>query len=272
MTRIQSKPPQPRQRRSPQPSSPQPSPPEPLNPLLLPGKLLRSLTLLGLGGAFSMALVLGFGVLRAGETFVSDFKALFNAPQPEPQIDVRSVVVQQVREVSELSTAVFTMEAVVPTQRDRTLGAWTVGTTTLLYMAYGEVRAGVDLSQLQPSDVALDPSQDKITITLPPAQILDQKIDVGRSAVYDYNRGFLGLGPDSAVDLQSLASQAALDRIVTAACEQNILEQANARARLVVTQLLLTAGHRQVDVQTQPAIACGIANPDAPAPSALPQR
>ncbi|NJN31521.1 MAG: DUF4230 domain-containing protein [Synechococcales cyanobacterium RM1_1_8] len=221
---------------------------------------MRSLTLLSLGGAFTLALILGFGILRAGEGFVSEVQDLFNAPQPEPEIDVRSVVVQQIKAASELSTAVFSMEAVVPSKRDRTLGNLTVGSTTLLYIAYGEVRAGVDLSQLQPSDVTVTatPSGEQLTIQLPPAQILDQKIDISRSQVYDYDRGFLGLGPDSAVELQSLASQAALDRIVTAACQQGILDQAGDRAKLVVQQLMATAG-QSASVEMQPAIGCGAA-------------
>lgn len=244
-----------------------PAPDRRSNPLTLPGKFMRSLSLLSMGGAITLSAIFGIGLLRAGESFITDVKEIFNAPQPEPEVDVRSVVVQQIKEVSELSTAVFSMEAVVPSKRDRTLGNLTVGSTTLLYIAYGEVRAGVDLSQLEPSDIRVNGEQ--MTITLPPAQILDQKIDVGRSNVYDYDRGFLGLGPDSAVELQSLASQAALDKVVTAACQQGILDQASDRARLVVTQLMTTAG-QSVIVETSPAIGCGAARPSQPEPTTLP--
>jgi len=216
-----------------------------------------------------LAVIFGFGALRAGENFLSGVQELFTAPQPEPEVDVRSVVVQQVREVSELSTAVFTMEAVVPSRRERTLAGVTVGSTTLLYIARGEVRAGIDLSQLRPSDVAVN--GDQLTIQLPPARILDQKIDVNRSSVYDYDRGFLNLGPESAIELQSVANQAALSKIVTAACEQGILDQAGDRAQLVVQQLMNTTGQSAV-VETQPAIGCGTATTAAPAiaPTALP--
>lgn len=245
-----------------------PAPDRRSNPLKLPGKLMRNLSLLTMGGGIALASLFGIGLLRTGETFVTDIKEIFNAPQPEPEVDVRSIVVQQVRDISELSTAVFNMEAVVPSRRERTLGNLTVGSTTLLYIAYGEVRAGIDLSELSPSDVTqnLTPQGNQLTITLPPAQILDQKIDINRSSVYDYDRGFLNLGPDSAIELQSVASQAALNKIVIAACQQGILDQASETARLVVSQLMTTAG-QSVIVKATPAKGCGPASSPSPANS-----
>ncbi|NJR68370.1 MAG: DUF4230 domain-containing protein [Synechococcales cyanobacterium CRU_2_2] len=220
-------------------------------------RLWRSATLVATGAGVAIALVAGVGVMRLGDRFWSEVKSVFAAPQPEPQVDVRSTIVQQVRQVSELSTAVFTMEAVVPTRQERTLAGLPVGATTLLYVARGEVRAGVDLSQLQPADVVVSADQNSLEIRLPRPQILGQTIDVRESQVYDYDRGFLGLGPDVAVELQSLANQTALTKIATAACQENILGQANQRAQLVITQLMLTAGFRQVNVQTRDAIGCG---------------
>lgn len=234
------------------------------------GGLLRNLTLMATGGAVVVALVAGVGVVRLGDRFWTEIKSVFTAPPPEPEVDVRSLVVQQVREVSELSTAVFTMEAVVPTRQERTLAGLKVGATTLLYIARGEVRAGVDLSQLTPGDVTVSADRSSIELQLPAPQILDQKIDVKESQVYDYDRGFLGLGPDSAIQLQSLASETALTKIATAACQENILGQANQRAKGVVTQLLMTAGFQQVTVQTQDAIGCGEAPSAAALPSATP--
>jgi hypothetical protein len=143
------------------------------------------------------------------------------------------------------------MEAVVPTRQDRKLAGYKVGTTTLLYIAYGEVRAGVDLKDVKADDVKI--VNDTIQLQLPPPRILDSKIDVNRSTVYDYDRGFLGLGPDVAPQLQTLAQQETLKRIVAAACRENLLEQANDRAQLVVEKLLNTAGYKTIAVKTQSA-------------------
>ena len=92
---------------------------------------------------------------------------------------------------------------------------------------------------------------DAIQVQLPPPQILDSKIDVQRSQVYEYNRGFLGLGPDTAPTLQTLAEQQALQKIVTTACNTGVLQDANQRAQQVVRQLLTSAGYNQVLVTVQ---------------------
>lgn len=210
--------------------------------------LLRNLMLMSAGGIAALALLFGLGILRSGSRFLEGFNAIFFAP-PKPEVDVRSLVVTQVRNASELTTAVFTMEAVVPTRQERRLAGYKIGTTTLLYIAYGEVRAGVDLKDLKADDVKL--VNDTIQLQLPPPRILDSKIDVNRSTVYDYDRGFLSLGPDVAPQLQTLAQRETLKKITAAACKEKLLEQANDRAQLVVEKLLNTAGYKVVQVKTQ---------------------
>jgi hypothetical protein len=217
--------------------------------------LIRNLSLATTGSVALIALFLLAGVWRSGTSFFSDLYALFDKPQPEPKVDLSAMVVQQVRNASELTTAVYAMETVVPTSRDRTLGGYVVGTTTLLYIAYGEVRAGVDLSALQATDVQVN--GDSITLRLPSPKILDSKIDVNRSKVYDYDRGFMGLGPDVAPELQELAQRKTLEKIVESACTGGILNQASDRAKLVIGQLLGTAGYKKLTVEEQPLTSCG---------------
>jgi Protein of unknown function (DUF4230) len=226
------------------------------------GSFFKNLSLMLTGGLALAGLFVGVGVWRTGNQFIEDLRTAFLPsipPQPAPQVNVESVVVEQVRGASELTTAIFAMQAVVPTSRDRTLGGYVVGKTTLLYVAYGEVRAGVDLSQVQPADVQI--TADTVYLRLPPPQILDSKIDVTRSRVYDYDRGFLGLGPDAAPELQDLAQRETLQEIVAAACTEGVLQEASDRAELAVTQLLTTAGYNNITVETQPpaANACPIA-------------
>ena len=230
--------------------------------------VLRQVSLLITGGILVGSSFVAFGIWRAGDRFLQDLRHVFNPPQPEPQVDIRSVVVDRVRQASELTTAMYAMEAVVPTSRDRTFGGYVVGRTTLLYIAHGEVRAGVDLSKIQPEDVQI--SDQTVTLRLPAPEILDSKIDVNRSRVYDYDRGFMGLGPDAAPQLQSLAQQETLQKIVQTACSQGLLETANQRADFAVTQLLETAGagDRSFIVETQPPTGCTAA---VPAPASEPQ-
>lgn len=210
--------------------------------------LTRNLLLMTTGGILLATLFVLVGIWRTGTRFMGELNSMFNPPPATPQVDVRSVIVRQVRNASELTTAVFTMEAVVPTSQDRKLGEYVIGTTRLLYIAYGEVKAGVDLSDLKADNVQI--VNDTILLRLPPPRILDSKIDVNRSKVYDYDRGFLGLGPDVAPQLQTLAQQETLLKIITAACNQGLLKQANDRAELVVSQLLNVAGYKEVLVET----------------------
>jgi len=191
-----------------------------------------------------------FAFMRSGGQFFEDVKESLTIQPPEETADVRTVVVEQVQEVSELTTAVFTMEAVIPAQSDRKIGEVTIGKTNLLYVAYGEVRAGVDLEELTTANVTTSETGEQIKLTLPAPKIIDTKIDVTRSSVYDYSRGFLNLGPDRGTQLQSLAQQEAEIKIEQAACEQGILNQANDRAALVVTQLLQVSGFSQVTIET----------------------
>ncbi|CAN1209825.1 DUF4230 domain-containing protein [Tumidithrix helvetica PCC 7403] len=201
----------------------------------------------GIGVAIALSLV---GMWHKGGKFFDDLGAMVSLTQPAPKVDVSTIVISQVRGASDLTTAIFVMEAVVPTQQDWTLGSWTVGSSKLLYVAYGEVRAGVDLSKLQRQDVVVQ--GDSIVIHLPPPKILDRKIDVNRSRVYNYEKGVMGLAPDISHSLQTLAQQEAIGKISTAACNNGLLEMANEKAELTVTRLVSFSGYSKITIETQP--------------------
>ncbi|MEM9945254.1 MAG: DUF4230 domain-containing protein [Cyanobacteria bacterium P01_D01_bin.36] len=220
------------------------------SPLL---KILQLIAIATTGGAVMLGSLALFAFMRSGGQFFEDMKESLTIQPPEETADVRTVVVEQVREVSELTTAVFTMEAVVPTQSDRKLGEVTIGKTNLLYVAHGEVRAGVDLEELTTADVTPSETGTQIKLTLPEPKLLGTDIDVDRSDVYEYSRGFLNLGPDRGTQLQSLAQREAKEKIRQAACEQGILDQANDRAAFVVTQLLQASGFSEVSVELTPS-------------------
>ena len=225
-----------------------------------PFRPLRTVFNALMGGAVLIGVVAGVGVWRSGDRFLEGARIMLTPAPREPQVDVRSVVVTQLRGASELTTAIFAMEAVVPTQSDRTLAGYVIGSTNLLYIAYGEVRAGVDLSQIAATDVQVT-GDSSIQVTLPPAQILDSKLDLSKSNVFDYSRGFLGLGPDAAPELQEQAQQEALAKIEEAACSEGLLAEANRRAEITVSQLLAVAGFDTVTVTTQPPTNSACAGP-----------
>ncbi|MEO0758311.1 MAG: DUF4230 domain-containing protein [Cyanobacteria bacterium J06648_16] len=247
------------------PSAPEDYPTRRSSPLSLIRGLMGAMT----GGALLVGLLAGYAFWRSGPRFLEGLKLMVSPPPPEDTVDLRTVVVQQVRDASELTTAVFTMETVVPAESDRTFAGYTIGKTNLLYVAHGDVRAGIDLSEVQPEDVIIRTDAAGATtlqVQLPAPRLLDSKIDVSQSQVYDYDRGFLNLGPDRAPQLQTLAQQAALVQIEQAACEEGILQMASDRATLVVKQLLGSAGYENVNVETLPATACRETLEPRPAP------
>jgi Protein of unknown function (DUF4230) len=171
-----------------------------------------------------------------------------------PKVEISSVILDRIRGVSELTTAIFVMEAIVPTSQAQKIGGFTIAETKLLYIANGEVKAGINLEKITPDAVKIE--GDTLKIQLPPPEIIDSKIDVNKSKVYDYDRGFLGLGPDVAPELQTLAQQETLAKILTTACDRGILQEANQKAKLSLTQLLQTSGYHSVEVITTEPAKC----------------
>ena len=195
----------------------------------------------------SLLLVVGlFTVVKNTSNFVENISNIFNYQVTKPQINDPHLIIKQMSSVSELTTSVFVMDTIVPASSHRKLGMMVLGETKLLYVARGEVKAGLDLSKIKPQHIYID--GDSIMIKLPSPEILDSKVDVSKSQVYDYDRGFLNLGPDVAPQLQIQAQLYTLQQIKKNACEQNILQQANNKAVSLISQLMNNAGYANVKV------------------------
>jgi hypothetical protein len=114
----------------------------------------------------------------------------------------------------------------------------------MLFIAHGEVIAGVDLAQLGKNDVRV--AGDAVEVRLPAAQILVTRIDNERSRVYERTTGLL---VPADPNLESQVRQAAEQQITQAALDDKILEKASDNARVTVTGLLYALGFRRVDVK-----------------------
>ncbi|MBL1208417.1 DUF4230 domain-containing protein [Geminocystis sp. GBBB08] len=205
----------------------------------------------------SLTLIIIFGVLGVGRivnNIVHGITEIFHQEITPPQINNPHLIVKQIQGVSELTTTKFIMDAIVPTSSSRKLGNMVIGETNLLYVARGEVKAGLDLSKITADDIEI--KGDKLQIRLPAPEILDEKIDVNQSQVYDYDRGFLNLGPDVASELQTQAQRQTLAKIKETACQQKILDQANEKAVILISQLMQTAGYEKVEVLTTESQNC----------------
>ncbi len=209
----------------------------------------QKILLFSVGSVSVIIVFIFYGVWHTGDRFVTAFTKLLQLESVFAPIETPTSIVQKIQGVQELTTTIYTMETIVPTSADRHWGDFSLGTTKLLYIGHGEVRAGIDLSQLTADDIHI--KSDRIEIALPPARILDSKVDVNRSRVYDYDRGFLNLGPDVAPQLQTLAQRKTLAEIVNNACREGILATANQKATATIAQLLAVSDeNKPLKIQT----------------------
>jgi hypothetical protein len=147
----------------------------------------------------------------------------------------RSLVIQQVKDVSELTTAIFETENIIDVKKKGGLGG--VAESKLLYIAHGSMRVGFDLSEFHDDDILIE--NNKITVNLPPLKVLDTKLDVKHSRVYDYNRGWINLSSDDdAVKLVEDAQREAITKIEESACKDWLIKTANERVKQIAQRFL----------------------------------
>lgn len=232
-----------------------------------------ALLVAALGALAIVAAVLVFGLYRRGGAFLDDLSGAFGPrPTATAAIDTKSVVVEKLQDAAELTSLVYTLETVVSASQDRSLAGFKIGSTELLYIAHGQVRAGIDLAKLGDDDVDIEGgagipigAADGIVIRLPAPEILGATLDVDKSRVYDLRESlFAPVAPD----LQSRAERYALQRIVGSACDADILAAANDRAADAVRALLTAAGAVDVTVRTRKAGRCGWAGAVSAEPTA----
>jgi hypothetical protein len=139
-----------------------------------------------------------------------------------------SAILQQVQTLSELVTVKYVMEK-VEIQEDppqNTIRRFFPDDTRVILVAHGIVKAGVDLSKMQPGDLRLSGKQ--VTLALPKAHITDAYLDEVQTKVIEHNTSFLR---DFNKDLEQMARQNAVEDIRRAAQTSGILKDADARAR-----------------------------------------
>jgi hypothetical protein len=156
-----------------------------------------------------------------------------------------ATVVRQIQSLARLETAQYTLEKVIAAETGQgALGA--LFGDKLLFVAHGEVIAGVDLSQLQPNDVTVSPDG-RVTIILPAAEVFVSSLNNEKSYVYDRQTGLFTKGD---INLESVARQAAEDQLRQGALEDGILNLAQANANNVIDRLLRTLNFTEVYIVT----------------------
>lgn len=169
-----------------------------------------------------------------------------NVLHPTPTVIPDPVtILREVRSLARLETVQYSMEKVITTEVGQGALGFLFG-DRLLFVAHGEVIAGIDLEKLGPDEMWVE--NGVLMVRLPPAEIFVATLDNKLSYVYDRDTGILKRGD---VTLESVARQAAEEEIEKAAIEDGILEIAQKNAESYLYRLLRQLGYQEVIFVTE---------------------
>lgn len=149
-------------------------------------------------------------------------------------------IIHEVRSLARLETIKYSLEKIITAETRQGIFAWLVG-DSLLFVAHGEVIAGVDLIKLVPENLRLE--GDVLYVTLPEAEIFVVALDNQKSYVYDRDTGIFTHGE---VDLETEARRAAELEIEESALEDGILDLAAQNAESFLGRLFVDLGYSKV--------------------------
>jgi len=164
-------------------------------------------------------------------------------------------IIRQVRGLSRLETASYTLEKVITAESGQSSFAFLFG-DRLILVAHGQVIAGVDLAKMGEGDIIVA-DEGTAVVTLPPAEVLVVKLDNQKSYIFDRDTGLIGMNPA----LETEARRAAEQEILNAALEGGILEMAQRNAETYVRQLIIALGFREVIFAQVPTTPISTATP-----------
>ena len=196
--------------------------------------------------AFVGSILLFYGILRRvteplekAEQALEEQLAGITNPTPTIIPDPLTII-RQVRDLSRLETASYTIEKVITAETGQGPFSFLFG-DRLILVARGQVIAGVDLGKMGDGDI-LVADDGTVVVTLPQAEILVATLDNQRSYVVDRDTGLIGMNPA----LETEARQAAEQEVLDAALEDGILEMAQRNAEMYVRQLIMALGFSDV--------------------------
>lgn len=155
-------------------------------------------------------------------------------------------VVVAVRDLARLETVEYHIERVIDLRDSQSLLFGLIRTEdAILFVAVGQVTAGVDLGELSADDVVVDQRRSTAAITLPPARVLTTRLDSERSWVFARTTGALARRQE---DLETRARREAERSLEQNAVEGKILERARVNAERTVAAFVRSLGYENVTV------------------------
>jgi hypothetical protein len=149
-------------------------------------------------------------------------------------------IIHEVRTLARLETIQYSIEKIVRADSGQE-ELWGLLGDKLIFVAHGQVIAGVDLAEFGADNLWLDDGV--LYVRLPAAEVFVATLDNGKSYVYDRDTGLFTKGSP---DLETLARQVAEAEIEKAALEDGILDQAQTNAEYYLLRLFQTLGYPEV--------------------------
>lgn len=178
-------------------------------------------------------------------------------PQTVSTVDVKTLILDEVDSLSQLTSAKVTAKTTVVLREERKVSKFSLGNTNLVYEGVGEIQAGINLSGLKATHVDL--RNRRVDVTLPPPHLTTVALNVNRSSVLASYRNWFG--PAVELELQEKAQREALRQIKAKACTGTLLTTTNQNAKTTVEQILETAGYKDITVETQPPLPSTCSSP-----------
>lgn len=151
-------------------------------------------------------------------------------------------ILTRVNQLARLETASVEAEKIVTSQRDTDVLLGLFG-ESIVFVAAGEVIAGIDLQKMEPGDIqVVDPTT--VMVHLPAAEILVATLDNEKSYVVDRDVGlFTGADPELETQVRQIGEAAILEFAVD---EVQILEVAQQNAQEFMLGFLIELGFENV--------------------------
>lgn len=199
------------------------------------------------------ALPLAFAALVAIVAGVALVAALIvSRPSDATTIRYTPSVVTAVKDLARLETVEYHVERVIDLRDQQQLLFGLIHTQdAILFVAVGQVTAGVDLNELADGDIVVDQTRNAVRITLPPARVLSTRLDNEHSWVYARTTDALAQRHE---DLETRAREEAEKSLEQDAIDTGILARARDNAERTVAAFVRSLGYESVTVTSREAL------------------
>jgi len=155
--------------------------------------------------------------------------------------------INQIQAIARLETIQYTVEQVVVVENNQGTFAFLFGNKMLLQV-HGTVIAGIDMQKLQPNDMQFQ--NGVLYVKLPAPEVFITALDESRTQVFNVQSGVF-VKPDP--NLVILGLQGAKEKILQAAIDDGILDQAEKNAEAYLIRFFAALGYPNTILQATPA-------------------